>query len=310
MATTTHPSRRRAPPLRWSNGSVDARRGDRVAAYLRRLGRRDLAGAPADLDSLVALHRAHVERVAYDTLPNVLGRPVPADADSSVAAMLAGRGGYCFHLNGAFGWLLERWGYAVAHHRAGVQGARDPGPVGANGNHLALTVELEGRPWLVDVGLGSALHEPVPLATGFSQQGPFRYAVRPSDLVPCGWRFDHDPVADSFVGMDLDLAPVSLVEATTRHTELSSSPTSPFVRALAVQRRDAEGVDLLRWNWLLRIDGAGRHERVLGSPGELAQVYGDVFGLSLDGVGEAELAAVYAAQAAAYERRLAKAAEG
>jgi len=91
---------------------------------------------------------------------------------------------------------------------------------------------------------------------------------------------------------------------------LSSSPTSPFVRALAVQRRDAEGVDLLRWNWLLRIDGAGRHERVLGSPGELTQVYGDVFGLSLDGVGEAELAAVYDSQAAAYERRLAKAAEG
>ncbi len=287
---------------------VDDRRDPRATAYLRRLGRADLAAAPADLATLVALHRAHVERVAYDTLPNVLGRPVPADADSSVAAVVAGRGGYCFHLNGAFGWLLGRLRYAVSHHRAGVQGPRDPGPVGADGNHLALTVSLDGRNWLVDVGLGSALHEPLPLVAGSWRQGPFTYAVRPSAVVPGGWRFEHDRLADSFVGMDLDAAPVSLAEATARHTEFSSSPDSPFVRALAVQRRDAAGVELLRWIWWLRIEGpgaAGRRERVLGSAAELAEVYTQGFGLSLEGVSTAELEAVFAAQATAYARRTA-----
>jgi len=281
---------------------------ERVAAYLARVGRPDLAGAPPGLPTLVALHRAHVERVPYSTLPNLLGRPVPADPDASVAAVLAGRGGYCFHLNGAFAWLLARLGYAVSHHHAGVQGRGQPQPVGADGNHLALTVRLDGRDWLVDVGLGSALHEPVPLVPGRYPQGPFTYAVRASDAVPGGWRFEHDPLADSFAGMDLDARPVSLAEATTRHTELSTTPSSPFVRALAVQRRDAGGVDLLRWTWLLRVDGpgpAGWHERVLGSPAELAEVCRDVFGLSLDEVSPAELAAVYAAQAAAYGRKAA-----
>ena len=36
----------------------------RVAAYLARLGRRDLLAAPADRATLVALHRAHVGQLA------------------------------------------------------------------------------------------------------------------------------------------------------------------------------------------------------------------------------------------------------
>lgn len=271
-----------------------------LAAYLARLGRPDLASAPADLATLFALHRAHVERVPYETLQIALGHPPAADAASSVASVLHGHGGYCFHLNGAFAWLLTALGYAVRHHRAGVQGARDPEPVGANGNHLALTVELAGQAWLVDVGLGSALHEPVPLVEGRYRQGPFTYGLRPSEAVPGGWRFDHDLRADSFAGMDLDLSPCSLGEATTRHTELSTAPESIFVKVLAVQRRDADGVDLLRSVSLTRIDRAGRRDRVLESVADFEGVLRGVFGLDLAGMPRADLADVWARQAAAY----------
>ena len=281
-------------------GSATSSPAPSVTAYLTRLGREDLAGAPADLATLVALHRAHVERVPYETLQIALGRPPDADSASSVASVLRGHGGYCFHLNGAFSWLLSALGYAVHHHRAGVQGARDPEPVGANGNHLALTVELADHTWLVDVGLGSALHEPVPLVEGRYRQGPFDYGIRPSEVVPGGWRFDHDLLADSFVGMDLDLAPCSLGEATTRHTELSTSPASMFVKVLAVQRRDADGVDLLRSVSLTRIDRAGRRERVVESAADFDGVLRGVFGLDLAGMPRADLAAVWAKQAAAY----------
>ena len=123
-----------------------------LEAYFERIGHS--GPRDADLPTLTALHRAHVERVPYETLQIALGRPPAVDADSSVASVLRGQGGYCFHLNGAFAWLLSRLGYAVQHHRAGVQGARAVEPVGADGNHLALTVDLAGQPWLVDVGLG------------------------------------------------------------------------------------------------------------------------------------------------------------
>ncbi|HET8595363.1 MAG TPA: arylamine N-acetyltransferase, partial [Intrasporangium sp.] len=75
---------------------------------------------------------------------------------------LHGRGGYCYHLNGAMGLLLSSLGYSVCGHVGGVHGPEGPNP-GAMGNHLVLTVVLPpsddnpGGVWYVDGGLGDAL---------------------------------------------------------------------------------------------------------------------------------------------------------
>lgn len=51
------------------------------------------------------------------------------------------RGGYCYHLNGAFSLLLESLGFDVVWHRAGVQNRSEPDPVGPDSaRHLTLTV--------------------------------------------------------------------------------------------------------------------------------------------------------------------------
>ena len=49
------------------------------------------------------------------------------------------RGGYCFHLNGAFSELLWSLGYDVTRHVGGVHGP--DGPEDALTNHLVLTVQ-------------------------------------------------------------------------------------------------------------------------------------------------------------------------
>lgn len=53
-----------------------------------------LLGVPGtslpDLDTLVELHRSHVERVPYSTLELVLARQVPADLESSVTGCWSG----------------------------------------------------------------------------------------------------------------------------------------------------------------------------------------------------------------------------
>ncbi|MFE9171864.1 arylamine N-acetyltransferase [Streptomyces kebangsaanensis] len=46
------------------------------------------------------------------------------DPEESVARILQGRGGYCFHLNGTFVALLGVLGHAVTWHHGGVQGSR------------------------------------------------------------------------------------------------------------------------------------------------------------------------------------------
>ncbi|MEU0533074.1 arylamine N-acetyltransferase family protein [Amycolatopsis tolypomycina] len=245
-----------------------------VTGYLARLG---LDPEPPSLAALRRLHAAHVERVPYEALETQLGRPTPLDPPASLARILRGRGGYCYHLNGAFSALLHALGYQVTRHLGGVQGSAADAP-NVDRNHLALTVTgLPDAPevaWLVDVGLGDGPHEPLPLREGTYVQGPHTYRLRPSEVAPGGWRFEHDP-AGSFTGMDFAPGVAEMADFAEKHAWLSTAPESGFVRVCVVQRRDAEGVDSLRARTL---DRHGVKE-LIESPGEWWAAAGDVFGI-------------------------------
>jgi N-hydroxyarylamine O-acetyltransferase len=246
-----------------------------VSGYLKRLGR---PAEPPSLAALRRLHAAHVERVPYEALEVQLGRPTPLEPSASLARILRGRGGYCYHLNGAFSALLRALGYRVTRHLGGVQGSAGDEPNLA-GNHLALTVtglpEEPAATWLVDAGLGDGIHEPLPLREGTYSQGPHTYRLRPSAVAPGGWRFDHDP-SGSFTGFDFAPGPAEMADFAEKHRWLSTAPESGFVRVCVLQRRDAAGVDTLR---ALTLDRHGVAE-VAGSPGAWWSAVGDVFGIS------------------------------
>lgn len=266
-----------------------------TAGYLRRLGLSHLLGAPATAEGLRALHVAHVERVAYEALEIWLGRPTTVDPIESAERVIRGRGGYCYHLNGAFSELVRSLGYDVTRHVGGVQN-RDAEP-GITGNHLVLTVrglpseDNPGGEWLADLGLGDALHEPLPLVAGTYRQGPFTYVLRPSEVAPGGWRFDHDP-SGSFKGMDFDMKPTEMSAFSDMHHHLTTSPTSGFVRTATVQRRDASGVDSLRGLHLTRV-GARSDSITLDTPRDYYAALADVFLLPLDDVSAREKDALW-----------------
>ncbi|MEV0382094.1 arylamine N-acetyltransferase [Nonomuraea sp. NPDC050643] len=261
-----------------------------TAGYLRRLGLPTLLNAPTSAENLRALHVAHVERVAYEALEIWLGRPTTVDPVESAERIIGGRGGYCYHLNGAFSELVAALGYDVTRHVGGVQN-RGLAP-GITANHLVLTVrglpspDNPGGEWLVDLGLGDALHEPLPLVAGTYRQGPFQYVLRPSEVAPGGWRFDHDP-SGSFVGMDFGLAPTGMSAFADMHQHLTTSPASGFVRVVTVQRRDAYGVDSLRGLVLSRL-GKDRRSVTLGSARDFYAALADIFLLPLDDVSAGE----------------------
>jgi len=101
---------------------------DHVArAYLDLLGIDALPGA-VDADALRALQSAHVARVPYETVDIVRGRPPGIAPLASVKRVLAGRGGYCYHLNGAFSALLAWLDVDVTLHISGVQGRGQEAP--------------------------------------------------------------------------------------------------------------------------------------------------------------------------------------
>ncbi|MET8849369.1 arylamine N-acetyltransferase [Amycolatopsis sp. NPDC004625] len=245
-----------------------------VTGYLQRLG---LGAEPPSLPALRRLHAAHVERVPYEPLEIQLGRPTPLEPSASVARILRGRGGYCYHLNGAFSALLHALGYQVARHLGGVQGSAADEP-NVDRNHLALTVtglpEDPAASWLVDAGLGDGIHEPLPLREGTYVQGPHTYRLRPSEVAPGGWRFDHDPTG-SFAGFDFAPGLAEMADFAEKHEWLSTSPESGFVRVCVLQRRDATGVDTLR---ALTLNRHGVKE-LIGSPEEWWTAAADVFGI-------------------------------
>ncbi|MFD8527031.1 arylamine N-acetyltransferase [Streptosporangium canum] len=265
-----------------------------VSAYLRRI-KVKIAGPPS-VESLRLLHRAHVERVPYECLEIWLGRPTTVDPVESATRIISGRGGYCFHLNGAFSLLLEALGYQVTRHFGGPQhGSGDP--AGADGGHLSLTVsglpseDNPGGAWMVDQGLGDGFHEPLPLVEGVYRQGPFSYGLRPSQAEPGGWRFDHDP-RGTFLGLDFRAGRAEMSAFTAMHEHLSTSPESGFVRVATVQRRDAGGVDILRGLVLTRL-GDREHSLTVETERDYFELLADVFALPLDDVTPAERAKLW-----------------
>ncbi|WP_043848348.1 arylamine N-acetyltransferase family protein [Amycolatopsis keratiniphila] len=271
-----------------------------VPAYLARLG---LEHEPPSLDALFRLHAAHVERVPYEDLEVQLGRVTSLDPAVSFGRIAAGRGGYCYHLNGAFSALLRALGYQVTRHPGGVQGHGEA--AGIHLNHLALTVtglpEAPEVGWLLDVGLGDGIHQPLPLREGEYKQGPLVFRIRPSEITPGGWRFDHDPQG-SFVGMDFAPETAVMADFAEKHVELSTSATSGFVRTLVLQRRDAEGVDSLR---ALTLSGLPGGKTVLESPAEWWTAIEDVFGVARGGFTGEEQDRLWRQTVAQHERHTA-----
>ena len=260
-----------------------------VTAYLHRLGVPD-PGAPS-AEALRRLHVAHVERIPYETVGIALGRPVGIAPEESVARIVAGWGGYCYHLNGAFSWLLTRLGYAVQRHLGGVQtpGRSAPGP---NGNHLALTVRLDGHVWLVDVGLGLGLHEPLPLRAGEHRQGRFTVELSRSALTD-GWRLEQDCRIDVFQAMDFADATASMDDFQAKHIRLSTDPRSGFVAWVSVQLRTADAAWGLKNLVLTRFDGDATPQRNLDSPGILWETLEDLFHFAPPDLTDAEREALW-----------------
>ena len=272
------------------------------AAYLARLG---VEAEPPSVDALFRLHRAHVERVAYETLWIHLGERWGIDPiDSAIRIAHEGRGGYCFHLNGALSELLQALGYDVFRHVGGVHGVGGATEAELT-NHLVLTVHqlpTDTNPtgvWYVDAGLGDALHEPLALIAGGFDQGPFHLVLTETPGGVGRWHLAHDPLG-SFAGMAWRSAPTGIDAFAERHRWLSSSPESGFVRVLTAQRRDATGTDALRGLSLRRI-GANALDRTLRTEAELFDVLGDLFELDVSAIEADRRQALFANVGAAHE---------
>lgn len=276
-----------------------------IDGYLARLG----MSRPArpDVEWLFAAHRAHMERIPYENLEIQLNRATTVDPAETIGRIARGRGGYCFHLNGALGTLLAAVGYDVTRHLGEVRGPHvDQASTDLVVNHQVLTVACQGETYFVDCGLGDAPYEPILLRAGtVVTQGPFTYGLEPWAGRAGGWRFVHEPKQESFISMVFAPEPVEVDAFAAAHHRLSTSPDSDFVRAAVAGRRHAYGSDVLRGRVLYRFDATGVSKELIDTSTEWFELLDDVFGLHLSDVTAAERDALWARVCAAHELWLA-----
>ena len=124
---------------------------DEIRKYLDRL-EYDKIPAP-DLETLHALQWAHLTHVPYENIDALLGIPISLKPDDLYRKIvLEHRGGWCFELQGAYGYLLQSLGFAVMQYAARFMD--EPGVVQMR-RHRILVVDFNGRRYLTDVGVRS-----------------------------------------------------------------------------------------------------------------------------------------------------------
>jgi N-hydroxyarylamine O-acetyltransferase len=272
-----------------------AARGVAVEDYLAHIGAGDVG--PPSLDALGVLQARHLERVVFENLEIQRGRPTTvAYGESAERIVKRGLGGYCFHLNGAFGLLLEALGYEVSRRRGTVQPPQTaPGRIL---NHLVVLVHglptsanPEGT-WWTEVGLGDGATRPLALRAGICEDDPYTYELQPSPVYAGGWRLlQRDGVGAGLV--DVDTERPAAAELAAAHERLATSPESRFVRTATFQRRAAGVLDRLRARTLSRVERGATRTTLLADEREWFAALDDVFGLPLPDVDDAERHALW-----------------
>ncbi|GGQ70692.1 N-hydroxyarylamine O-acetyltransferase [Streptomyces griseorubens] len=260
-------------------------------AYLRRLGVERPARPTAD--ALRELHLRHLRTVPFENLSVHLGEEIVLDEKrllDKVAA--AGRGGFCYELNGAFGALLTALGYDVTLLAARVYG--EGGRLGIPYDHLALRVRtVDGGDWLADVGFGSHFHLPLAVGERGEQRDPAGvFRVAEADADAAGVRGGHgtaeaadlDVLRDGRPAYRLETRPRVLGDFTVGAWWHSTSPHSHFTRSLVCSRVTEDGGRItLSGRRLTRTAPDGtRQERETASDAEVLELYREEFGITLE----------------------------
>jgi N-hydroxyarylamine O-acetyltransferase len=267
----------------------------KLQSYLDRIGYR--GGLRPDLSVLVALQQAHVCAVPFENLDVQLGRTVttsPQDAYEKIVGN--NRGGWCYEQNGLFGWVLEQIGFDVTRVAAAVM--RQDRGAASLANHLSLVVTTpeSSTRYLVDVGFGGSMLEPIELLEGAHTQAPFRLGLeRDNDGY---WRFT-EYLGDGNFSYDFLNEPANESALQEKCANLQSDPASNFVLNLVAQLRSQEEHVALRGRVLHVASANGVAKRVLNSANELVTTLASQFNLDLP-----EVAALWPRIAARHEEIL------
>jgi N-hydroxyarylamine O-acetyltransferase len=233
--------------------------------YFARIGlapRRD--PTRATLDAIIA---AHATAIPFENLDVLLERRIDLEPAAIEQKLVVDRrGGYCFEQNTLLLHVLEQLGFAVRPYSARVRMGRPRDYTPAR-THLFCAVEIDGRRWLADVGVG-ALSPTCALSLDSSelQDTPHEARLRDEWVDVCEFTREEMPPIDRIVA----------------NWYTSAHPESHFRSRLVVARALPGGGRASVLNRELTVrsrDGAARTTAIEG-PDALLAVLAEQFGLA------------------------------
>lgn len=127
--------------------------------YLERIGVLD--ECKPDLEYLKELQSGHMHNIPFENLDVTRKIPIVLDTDAFFEKILErSRGGFCYELNGLFQQLLSELGF---HSHLISCTVKKPNGWVREDSHAAILVYLNRIPYLVDVGFGDSVRQPLPL---------------------------------------------------------------------------------------------------------------------------------------------------
>ena len=130
----------------------------------------------ANYSFLEKLQVSHLTTVPFDNIDIRQGRKIILDEEHLFNKIVVHRrGGFCYELNGLFGWLLCKLNYNVSLVSGRVY-IMSEDRFTPEFDHMALLVHLD-RLYLVDVGFGDCFRKPIALPAGKVEDVSGRYRV-------------------------------------------------------------------------------------------------------------------------------------
>lgn len=252
---------------------------EKCTAYFDRLGLTLPDQIIPNSELLAQLQYAHCTHIPYENLDLLRGVPLSLEHDKLFDKIITRhRGGYCFELNGLFGWLLRELGYQVTEYLARYLRGETTIPMR---RHRVLKVVASDGVWICDVGVGEvAPRLPIRMEEGVVQtqfgesyqlnREPF-LGWTLSDLHHGQWRNFYAFTEEPQLNVDF-VAPSFYCE---KH------PDSPFTSQEMFALKTADGRITLDGNVFKRFTADGVEVTTLETPQQMAEAYAK-FGLSMD----------------------------
>ena len=231
-----------------------------------------------NLETLRQIHHCHLLNIPYENLDVQLDHPLDFDIERIFGKLVEERrGGWCYEMNGLLGWALQEIGFNVTRMAGGVM--REQRGDSQMGNHLILGIDLPGRRYLADTGLGDGIRYPIPIAADTYTQQDLSYELRRLDGDM--WRLSNHEFSN-IRSFDFLNAPADEGLLAEQCHWLQTDPQSPFRQVMIVQRFSSRSIDVQLGKIHTRITARGRQSRVIETQEALQQQLADTFGLTVD----------------------------